>query len=569
MNFWTLLVALLASQAAPAPHARPPGAKEEPGGAPEVASVELRAPLFDEAFARTPVASVDGEPIFLGELTALLEQAHAGADAAGPGARKQDVHRMVDRLVTLRIVAAEARAMGMSELPDVAKALTEQRGLMARGIVKDRATAQVKADPEQVETIYREKARELRIDSVLFKVPEDGEAFRRAVEAGGDWKKLADAAISASKASSGELPEYVRPARLLPAVRGVVEGLKKGEVGKATVLTPQGAAVVRLLDERFPEDPEIRAQAEELSLGARRQVELVAYYQRLLRKLARVDRTLLGKLDFDSARKFEAREKDRRVLVTIGGAEPVRVLDLAAELRKQFFHGATRRADKKEINAKKVAFMDELLFRRLLDREAELQGVTGSPEFQERYGELERSLLFQKFVERVLVPDVDVKESEARARYDGSSASYTTPPMLRLEGVAYRDARSAQAALEKGQRGAEFRWLAENTEGQVGADERNLVLDGRPVSLSGLPSALARALGGAHQGDYRIHVEGDQHWVLHVAGEVPASVRPYQDVRGEIVNALFGERLDAALHEYVDKLRPSHRVEVYVTRIAS
>lgn len=564
MNASTLLAAILSATPAPAASPAPTPAAAPPTAAP---ALELRAPLFDAAFAETPVAAVDGERIPMAELTELLGEAHSTA-MAGPQ-KKQDLGRLVDRLVSLRIIAAEAKGMGLHELPEVAKPLADKRGATRRAIVKERATAQVKADPAQVEAIFKSKVVEWRIDSVIFKAPEDAKAFHAAVAAGGDWKKLSDQAVAAGKAASGELPEYVPPSKVLPGIRDAVEGLKPGQVAKTPFQTSQGFAVVRLLDERFPENDDARAEAEELARGAAVQAEMVNVYAALTKKLARVDRKLLASADFDSAKKFDARRKDTRVLATIQGAEPVRVKDLTDELEKQFFHGVERRADKKEMNAKKPFFFDELLFRRLLDREAEIQKVEESPEFLARYGAFERSMLFQIFVQRVLLTGIQVKEEEARARYDANKAAYSTPPMLRLEAISYTDAKSARAALEKGQRGAEFRWLVENTENQVPAEERNLQIDGRPVVVARLPAGLAKALANAHEGDYRLHVEAEQSWVVHVSGEIPSAVRPFDEVKNEVGKVLFGEKVDAALREYVDKLRSAHRIEIYATRFAS
>jgi len=566
MTTWTLFAALLSATpaAAPAAPAVPPAqAVKAPAPA-----IMLRAPLYGGVFDETPVAAVDGEAIYLSELASILEQSHAEMPGA-VAVKKQDVSKLVDRLVGLRIIAAESKVMGLHELKDVAKQLADQRAMTARAIVKERATAEVKSDPQQVEEIFKSKVREVRIDSVLFKAPDDAAAFHKAVTAGGDWKKLADEAIAAGKAASGALPEFVLPEKLLPVVRSVIEELKPGEVAKTPIATAQGVAVVRYLDERFPENAESRAQAEELSRGARVQVELIAYYERLAKKHAKIDWKLFKALDLDSAKKFEARRKDKRALVTIQGAEPLLVSDLVTELERTFFHGVARRADKKELNAKKEFFFNEMLFKRLLNREAELQGVFESAAFRTRYGDFERQLLFQKFIERVLLPGVEVTEAEAKAKYEANTAAFSTPPMVRLEAIAFDDAKAARAALEKGQRGAEFRWLLENTEHQVAADARNLDINPKPVVVSRMPPGLARSLEGAREGDYRLHVEGDQHWVLHVWGEIAPSVRPFEEVKKEVTNVIYGEKMDAALREYVEKLRAAHQVEVYVTGMAS
>jgi hypothetical protein len=575
-----LLAAALSATGAPeAPPAKAPAAPSAaaaPAPAPAPAKapdpmVELRVPLFSGAFAETPVASVDGEPIRLRELTDVLGETHAahGMPSAGKPttASKQDVSKILQRLVTLRVVAAEARLMGMDDIAELKKAFASHREKVARQIVRERATAKVQPDPEEVKALVREATREVKLDSVLFKDKADAEAFRKAVEAGGDFKKLGQEAIAAGKASSGALEDWVKPEKLLPQLLAALEKIEKGKLARSVVATQSGVAVVLLVDERFPEDPIATAQAEETSRSFRRQAELARYFAALTKKHATVDRALVKNVDFGSAKAFRARRNDQRPLARIKGAKPVVVADLARQMEQQFFHGVERRADNKELVTMKDDFFNVLLFDRLLDREAELQGVKVTTEFEDRVGEFERGQLFGKFVERVLVPDVDVKESEALARYEARKADFTTPAMLTLEAVAFGDAKSSKAALDKAQRGAEFRWIAEHSDGRLPADEWKLQLGRKPVALGGLSPELQRSLRGAAAGDYRVHSEGDQHYVIHVVGEVPESVRPYPEVRQEVVNALYAEKLEAALDAYVAKLRETHEVKVYATRI--
>ncbi|MBE0617787.1 MAG: hypothetical protein IH608_07660, partial [Proteobacteria bacterium] len=66
-------------------------------------SVTLRAPLFSPLFAETPVASVDGSPLVLGEVAARLADRQAGVasgqDAAALGDR---FSRLLDELIAER-----------------------------------------------------------------------------------------------------------------------------------------------------------------------------------------------------------------------------------------------------------------------------------------------------------------------------------------------------------------------------------------------------------------------------------------------------------------------------------
>jgi peptidyl-prolyl cis-trans isomerase C len=572
MTTWMLLTALLAAPPpTPATLPVPPGGSTTPAAPAPEPQFELKAPLFLDAFADTPVATVDGEPIQVKELTAILMEAHAehGMPGKGPPSVKLDVLKLVERLVTLRVIAAEARTMGMAETPELARSFADNRAVVLRGMVKARATKGIQADPKEVDALTKLVTREVKLETVFFKAPEDVKAFVAAVKAGGSFTALAAEAVAAKKATPGDLAEYVRPDKLLPAVRGALEGVKKGELAAEPLQTAQGTAVIRLEDERYADDPDAKLQAEETSRSERKDIEFAAYLGRLRKEHAKVDRRLLAQVDFDSAKKFEARRKDERILARVDGMPPIKVSEVAEALERQFFHGVSRRADKKELNAKKQLFFDDLLNRRLADREAEVLGLKDRKEFKDRIGDFEREQLFSAFVTKVLAPDIEVKESEVKARYDANPGAYATPPMLRLEAVSYKDPKNARLALEKAQRGAEFRWLKENSDEQVAEGESNLAFDAKPLTIAGLPAGLARTLQGAHEGEYRLHVEGEQHHLVHVAAEVPAGVRPYLEVRGEVARAIYGERLDAAMREYLSKLREVHEVKIFLTKVAS
>lgn len=525
----------------------------------------VRAPLFDPKSASTPVARVADEVITLEQLVEVLAAAHEEHGGAAKG--KKDFRPVLDRLLAVKLVAREAREMGMDELPEVKEPLEQFRDGLLRETVKRDAVKDVGYDPKEVERLYREQIREWKLRSVLFAKEEDAKRLRAEVEGGKPFAELAARAVAEQRAKGNEETGFVSSDKLAKPIAAAVAALAKGKVTLPVKLA-DGFAVVRVEDVRHPDNADARAWAEATSRERRKTDALHKVYARLVRRYGAADAKLLASLDYDAKGSLEKLRKDRRALVTVQGEKPVTVADLTAEIERKFYHGADRAAGEKRVNAQKQAVFESMVFRRLLLKEAKRQKVAQAPAFRRAVAEQEEGLLFGTFVQRVIVPEVKVQEADGQAHYERHKAEYMYPRFWKLDGLAFRDAQAAQAALAKLKAGTDLKWLRQNAADQLPDGERKLQLGGT-VSDNALPEGLARALAGARTGDARLYVGDDGAYVVQVVGETPAEAQPYTEVREAIARKLYAEKVEARLQEFVKKLRAATDVQVFITRLGS
>lgn len=564
-----VLAALLAPALALAKPAPAAGAGRAPRpGEPYAQVGDRRTPLFDPAFARTPIANVGGDVIVLGELVDILASTHEEHGGAQGG--KKDFVPVLDRLIAAKLVAREAREMGMGELTEVSEPLRQFKDGFVREVVKRKATRAVKADPKEVEKLYREQVREWRLRSVLFAKEDDAKRLRAEVEGGKDFAELAAGGVAAKTAKKNDETVFVGSDQL---VKPIAEAVAKLDVGAVSlpVKVPEGWAVFRVEEDRFPVNADARAWAENASRERRKTEALHQYFKALVKRYGAADRALLARLDYDKAGTakggLEALRKDRRPLLTIAGEKPVTVADLTAELEKKFYHGADRAAGEKRINPGKADVFESLAFRRLLDAEAKRQRIAETPEYRRATAEQEEALLFGTWVQRAIVPEVKVEERDAQAHYDAHASDYSYPQFYKLDGLAFADVAQAQAALAKLQAGTDLGWLRQNAPGQLAETDRKIQL-GTTVAASALPAEMAKALAGAHVGDVRLYAAADGAYVLQVVSEKAPVAQPYVEVREAIVRKLYAQQVEAKVRAYVEKLRAATTVQVFITGLA-
>jgi hypothetical protein len=516
--------------------------------------------LAADRSAEVPVAVVAGEKIALRELAEGIAAAHEGrTEEAAAG--KRDPQVILDRLVDLRLVVLEARAMGIDGLPEFKRQLEAFRTATLRDFFKQKVGDATKRDAKKVEASYRDAVREWKVRSLVFPAEEEARAFRARATGGAAFGELAKAAVAQQKAKGSGQPETFAESKMLTEVGAVLRKLAPGEVSPV-VNVPDGFAVLQLEAEVIPENPEERARAEAGESINRHREALRRRYQQLLKRYCTVERGLLKKVDFDGAKGLPALLEDRRALVRIEGEAPVTVGDLARELQSTYYHGTQATSYTRKLNARKDGALESILLKRLFLKEAMAQGLQGSPAFRRRVAEFERTLLINATIERVVIPEVKVAEPEERAYYEEHKAEYTFPRFLRLEALAFARAQDAEAAIKKLRAGTDFKWYAANADGRLDPEATKLRFDGSAVAADGLGPDLARSLAGAMSGDYRLHSEGGEHYAVHVLEEIPPRPQPFEGVRAAISKAVFAQKLNQATKEWTGQLRQRYEVQI-------
>jgi parvulin-like peptidyl-prolyl isomerase len=576
MTVATLLALALAAPAPTAPSASAylkPGAATAACRATPTEDKQLRVPLFAPEAEECPVAKVGDDVIVLRELSSAVEFTHVKRPPGSLSTTKRpDMNFMpaLDRLITTRLLVQEAREMQLDQTPEWKRELEDYKASRLRAALQRDAVRGVKPDAAEVDRLYKDAVREWKLASVLMDKEEDAKALRAAVEKGGRLEDLAKKAVAEKKGRGNGKSSFVPRKQMVPELLAAVRDAKQGAL-VGPVKLAAGWVVLRVDGVRYPNDPATRDAAKKASVARLEREAVRKFYLDLKKRDAVVDEALLKALDFEAGgeKGFEVLAKDQRTLVKIKGEAPVTVADLTQEIGMKFFHGLKGPIDQKRVNVYKDEAFERLLGQRLFAKEAAARKLASRPEYKREVADYERAFAFNAFVERVIAPDVKITEKDALGYYEQHKADYTAPEMFKLDGFAFPTVQQAQAALDKLKQGTDWTWLQTTAPGQVPPEKRSFVFDGRTVSGPMLPPALAKAVAGAHKGDYRLCAASDAEvYVVRVAEYTASAAQPYPDAREAIAKSLFDRQLERAILDYAGKLRKAQRVEVLITRIS-
>lgn len=553
-RFVLLSLALLAGFVAVAPAAPPPAA-------PAV------LPVVDGVRA---VAVVNGAPISLEEVERQLATLHMQseeADAAAPAS--QDPSALLDRMITAKLIAQEARAAGFDDDPEFGQAVAEVKRSITRDMLIARQTANLKPDPAVVERYTRDYTREYTMGSVFFKREKDAQEFEARIKAGGEFFKTAKAARDAGKATGPDGPQKHRESELLPSVAKLLGILKPGQTGPVMQSTKEWA-VIHLVAVSYPQDPGARAEATAKALELKREAAIETYSAALRARYATVDEKLLASLDYAKKGAVAELAKDTRPVATIKGDAPVTVAELTQGMQRRYFHGADKAASDptKRINDEKKPVLEDTLNRRVIVLEGKAAKIEETKEFKERLARAEDQLLFEMYVKRAILPEVKIPEAEVKAYYEKHQKDYTTPEMVQLDSLGFTNRADAQDAFTKLQKGADWNWLKTNAKGLLSAKEAaEHGLSGGLVVMGTLSPAVQKAVKGARAGDYRFYEESASgpFLVLAVRDLRPSQVQKLEAVKKPISEKVYAEQLAKTLEKTAAELRKSSEVKVYAT----
>jgi parvulin-like peptidyl-prolyl isomerase len=527
---------------------------------------KLQVPVTEGKYARLPLAVVDGEPITVGELHQALRPLPTPGTMEGEevSVAGQNPQKLLSRLIDSRILTREAREIGIDRLPEVRNLVGIFERQTLRDLLVRKRLAAVKADPNEVENLYRRAVKETKIKGVLFPTDKEAKAFAAKLKAGGSFEALALKAVKQkAEVKGGAGGEFVRNEEMLPEMAKAVEKAKPGGV-TGVIAADKKFAIVKVLEIRYPKNPHARAEAQQRALNFAQNAALVAYSRSLNQKYVSIERKLFEGIDF--GKDLDKLRKDQRVLARIKGEAPVTVAEVAEALKGKYYHGVGRAIEQGKIKTGKIDVFNDLVAKRVFVREALATRIDRSTEFRTRLKEYENSVVFGAFMQKALIPEVKTTLDDLRGYYQRHRDDYTYPEMLSLRALIFTDKAAAQKALDQLTKGTDFSWLAANAGGQVAAEKEGVLqFSEAPVTTRSLSASLRKTLAQPKAGSYRLHAEKNYFYVLAIGKVIPSRVQPFEEVQKEILQAVFQEKLEALTQEWTRKLRATYPVEIYAT----
>ena len=504
------------------------------------------------------VATVNGEPITLEEYNRGVLSLPA-ADAG----KKEDLLR---RLINSQLIVQEGKRAGLDELSEIKQRVDVFSRVTLRDELMARQVKNIKPDPKEVEKLYKDSVKEVKLTSVLFEKEDVANKMQKAITEGKNFDEMLKTFVADGTAKESEVGKYLKNRELLPEIAAAIGKMKVGEVSPVIRLKT-GFVVLRLEGLRYPEDKEAKEQAKQEALKHKQKEVLGKYDDGLRKKYAKVNQKVLDQLDFESKEPgFQNLSKDQRIVAEIKGEKPITVGELTDHIRQQLYHGVERAIESKRINKKKGQVLDEMIHKRAFMKEALRLGIDKTGSYKAKVREHEDSLVFGAYVQKAVVPEVKLQEKELESYYNEHINDFTYPEMMKIESLAFKQRKNAEEAIENLRKGAELRWVKDHAEGQMDKNAEGVMnFEGKLLTVKDFSEDLQKAVSGARSGDYKLYGSSTGHfYVLAIQEVVPSKPQPYTEVRGEVAKKVYNEKLKKAIEDLADKLRALSDVKIYL-----
>lgn len=225
------------------------------------------------ADATTVVATVNGQPITLGDLIAVRTELPPQVQQLPDEFLYDGIRR---QLIDTRVVEQAAEAQGLANDPVVARALARQRaGVLADAFIRRAIAAEVTeaALRARYDAEYAKAApvREVRASHILVPTREAAQALRDQLDKGADFAALAaEHGTDGTRAQGGDLGFFSKEV-MVPEFADAAFALKVGETG-GPIQTQFGWHVLRVTEERNRPAPAFEEVQAELAEAMGREV---------------------------------------------------------------------------------------------------------------------------------------------------------------------------------------------------------------------------------------------------------------------------------------------------------
>ena len=537
----------------------------------EVGKITLKIPFSSPLFSNFPLAIVNDEAITLRDLNTSLTSTHGEMADVKKTVAKADFFNILERLISVRLIVQEARNMGLADLPEIKNTVHTFSKSSIRDLLIEEVGKDAKADEGAVEKLYKEVIKEWKIKSVMFRQEDEAKKMEEEIKTGKSFDEMVTKVLDEKLAEGTKEGGYVKPQALQPEIAGIISNMEVGTVSSIIRIglgkNDTGYVFLKLVDVRYPDDPEAKERAKEVILSGKKTEAVKDFKRDLIKKFTKINFQRIRKLDFESEKTgIEKLMNDKRVIVEIKGEKPLTVGDLTRALHEKYYHGLETAIKSKNVNSKKLEMLDQMLEKLLFRKEALKRGIDKTEKYKNMVREYEDSLLFELFVQKVLAPDVKVSEEEMKTYYADHKQEFTYPEMIKLDSLVFGKLNDAESALAKLKQGADFKWMKENAEGQVPKGTTGVLSFEADVLITKeLTEGLQKALAGVRSEDFRLYESPEGHfYVLYIRDVVPSSIQAIEEVQGIISNNLLMKKLDQSMKEWADKLRESADIKNYL-----
>lgn len=255
---------------------------------------QTATPATPGAPASPSVAIVNGTPISQTDYDVYVKSLLQGKQAPAELTPEQK-GQVLDEMITMELVSAQAVKDGLDKDPDIAARLDVLRmrvlaDAASQKFLKGKEPTDAELHAEYDSAIASMDKTEYHARHILVDSKEKAEALIKKIKGGAKFEDVAKAESSDnSKTSGGDLGWFTL-ARMVKPFGDAVKGLKKGEMTQEPVQTQFGWHIIKLEDTREVAPPPFDQVKQQVSNGVV-QKKLQAYVEEL-KKNAKIEKKM-------------------------------------------------------------------------------------------------------------------------------------------------------------------------------------------------------------------------------------------------------------------------------------
>jgi parvulin-like peptidyl-prolyl isomerase len=523
-----------------------------PGAAQSVASPDVDA--------GTLVATVNGEPLYFEDLELLLAELHSKATMASRDAA--DVDQLLSRVVNDKLIAQEARALGLDEESPIPEQLAARGERLAVELLeREEIEWRAQATEEELREAFEERYSTITFRVATGRQREDAEELLRRLKAGADFTELAKESSIDSYSARGGLVERLDRNDMPSELADEAFAMEPGQL-KGPIVTSRGWSVLRVesIEAADPERFESLQGTLRDLVRFRKAEALRAALGSKLREAhpVSVDNAVLAGIEaqrLPDGRLVPTRGEPGVVVAHVGartiGADALRQ---ALQLR---WSGV---ANETAALAAKPIVLERLIREELMLAEALRRHYQEAPEVLRELGAYETKLLVARFLSGVIAAGISVTDEEMRQYYEDNQQNYRRPPRLHVGQITVATEQVAARVADLLRQGTDLGWLGrqyprESIEGPAQTE-------GWITPRSG-GGPLHEALVEAQAGDVLGPMPGDGGFLLaRVNTREDLGVYPFEDVSGNVRQAVSRLKTRRAIHEFIQTARDNSEIDI-------
>jgi parvulin-like peptidyl-prolyl isomerase len=513
------------------------------------------------------VARVNGEAILVEDIERELGRLHGSVQKEER--RGFDVDRLMFKIINDVLLGQEARALGMDEDESIAAQVGAFRSKqIIRKLQREEVDDRAEPTEEEVQKTFQEQYRRITFRVVTAYDRDGAEALLSELRDGADMERLARERSVDPYAIREGLVSDISRIDLQNEIADMAFSLESGQIG-GPVRTDLGWTLIRVESKRAA-DP--------------------AQFERVESSVRRLVRHLKGK-ELRASLAAGVRERHRVVIDddVVKGVRPKRLPDsrlipeyddpaaMVARVGKdqgitteEYAKGLLARWGGVRNEAAAVAsapiILENLIEKKLLLAEARDRGYADDPRVVRSVRLFETGLLVQRYLEEVIGDDVEVGVEEMKDYYDAHQDEFKMPPRLSVGQITVETPEEAERIAGLLRDGADLGWLAKRHSIDRFRDTGGN--RGWMTPRTGVDE-IHRRLLEAEVGDVLDPLGSPGNYVvLKLLARKASGIYPFDEVSGNVRNALFSQKFRKTLDEFITKLRSRSEIEIDEERLA-